>query len=85
MKKLSLLVALGLFTLGSATLVNANPDGGMVEGEAPAVEGQLEGDINGDGFIDEDEQAILDAASETSEDSVADDSVTIPVEEAPAE
>ena len=61
MKKLSLLLALAMFGFGSATMVNAEMETSGSE-EVTSDEVVIEADTNGDGIVDEEEQAAYDEA-----------------------
>ena len=79
MKKLSLLVALGLFTLGTATMVKAQEPEITLPADEPAVENESSetvepnyddpeimdrADLNGDGELSDEEKAAFEAGFE---------------------
>ncbi|MDJ0900488.1 MAG: hypothetical protein QNJ55_16930 [Xenococcus sp. MO_188.B8] len=85
MKKLSLLVALGLFTLGTATAVKAGPektDGVIIDSPDTAVEVDPL-DVDQDGVVDE-KEAATEETSAPGEAANLEEGI-IPVEDVPTE
>ena len=86
MKKLSLLVALGLFTLGSATMVKAQGGADSVIIDSPDATVEVDPlDLNQDGVVDEEEAAKATEEAPAPEEAANLEDEVIPVKDAPTD